>query len=88
MSLRLFSFITTDGPIVVDMYRIGWLLSCGYSGYLVDVLVSLPQENRVCKASYPLIAFAVELSLIFMDRTDSIIMTLMIYCISTGLLTR
>lgn len=80
--------MTTDGLIVVDMYGIGGLLISGYSGCHANVPVSLPQEDGVCKASYRLTALTVEPSLTFMHRTNSIVMTLMVYSVITGLLTR
>src|SRR5712672_219514 len=51
MSPFLFTFTTADGPLVDAGRRIEWGRCCRYSDCLVDVLVSLPQKNRVCKAS-------------------------------------
>ncbi|KAN0141826.1 hypothetical protein V8E53_000288 [Lactarius tabidus] len=50
----------------------------------VDVLVSLPQEDRLREASHLIEIYAV---LTFIHRTDSIITTLMAYSVNSGLLT-
>ncbi|KAH9976998.1 hypothetical protein BJV74DRAFT_902229 [Russula compacta] len=60
----------------------------GCSDCRVDVLVSLPLQDRVGEASSCLVISTAELSLPSVYRTDSIIVTLMVYSISTGLLTR
>ena len=84
----LISFMTTDDLKVVDKRKIGWFCLGRYSSCPVDVLVSLSQENWVCAVSYCLIASAAELTSASMHSTNSIIMTLMIFSISSGLLTR
>ena len=50
-------FMTINSPIVVVIHGNGWFLDVGFSDCSVDVLVSLPHENWVCKASYHLTAF-------------------------------
>lgn len=85
---RLLFITTADGPIVGDMRRVGISHFGGYPDCSIDVLVSLPQEDRVFEASPCLLAFAAEPGLISVYRTDSMITTLMIYSINTGLFTR
>ena len=43
--------MTTDGPIVGGMRRNGQFHTSGSSNFPVNVLVSLPPENWVCKVS-------------------------------------
>jgi len=57
MSLFRFPLTTADGPLVGNGRRKEYGRCCGYSDCLVDVLVSLPKKNRVCKASLYLVAF-------------------------------
>ena len=88
MASPLIYFMTTDSPIVAGMGGDGQLLSFGYSDCWVDVLVSLPQENWVFKASYYLVAFSKELGLTSMHRTNTMIATLMLYVVGSGMMTR
>ena len=55
--------MTTDGLIVVDLRRNGRFHVGRYSDCHVNVLVSLPQENRVRKASHRLIVSTAEPSI-------------------------
>ena len=54
---------------------------------LVNVLVAISPKDWLLKVSYRIVS-AVEQGLTFMYRIDSMIMTLMSYSISSGLLTR
>ena len=60
----------------------------GHSDRPVNVLVSLPQKNRDHEASNCCVVSEVTFTLTSVHRTDSIIIVLMSYSISSGLLTR
>jgi hypothetical protein len=60
----------------------------GRSDRHVNVLVPLPQKNWVCEASNCSVVYETTSTLTSMHRSDSVIMTLMSYSISSGLLTR
>ena len=80
--------MTTDRLIVDDMRRNGRHHNSGSSDCTVNVLVSLSQENWVCKVIQNSISCAEGLGLTTMHRTDSMIISLMIYVFSSGILTR
>ncbi len=79
--------LTLDGLAAGDLH---WIRGRGCGGHfnrILHVLVSLPQEDWVRKAS-SFFPFTPQIWLSFVHRTDSMIMTLMTYSINTGLLTR
>jgi len=88
MSLRWRFFTIADDPSVDGNHRAEWRCLSRCSHWCVHVLVSLPQENGVCKVSPShLLSRNVNVSQ-SVHRTNSAIMTLMAYSINSGLLTR
>jgi hypothetical protein len=84
----IFRFPEPNSTIVGGMPGIGRNAYGGHSDRPVYVLVSLPQKNRVCEASNCSVVSEVASTLTSMHRTDSAIMSLVSYSISSGLLTR
>ena len=84
----IFRFPAPNSTIVGGMPGIGLNACGGRSDRPVYVLVSLPQKNRVCEASNCSVVSEVTSTLTSVHRTDSAIMSLVSYSISSGLLTR
>jgi hypothetical protein len=79
-------FTPPDYSIVVGMHGFGLSLFNGSSDRRVNVLDSLLQKNRVLEESLCFVISRVNITLTPMHRTDSTLMTLISYCISTGVL--
>jgi hypothetical protein len=80
----------TDVParVVGGKRRIKFIRCGGHYDYPGNVLASLSQQDGLFKASCCLVISTEEPSLTFIYRTDSIIKTLMTYCVHTGLVSR
>jgi hypothetical protein len=83
-----FLFPAPNCTIVGGMPGIGLNAYGGRSNCPVNVLVSLPQKNWDSEASNSSVVSEVTSTLTSVHRSDSVIMVLMSYSISSGLLTR